>query len=254
VSELAIRRRQAFFSPRRVTRANHRHNFQISSLSLSSPTATTTPDDTITPTFNLSFLDHTVEDYNGDSSLQAIGFVGEHSATAWLYRIKCWISPTDLSSNNRFDHSTNPSLSSCAFILDEIALPLGSDPDTFAYPTQTVADELVDRYFQVAHPSLPVLGKEIFLGQCRSFYSNSGRQPGNKWMALLNIVFAIAAKHNEIAGDQRQLDHNHHAVYFVRAWQLGMSGNAILEHPDLQQAQIEGLISLYLLSVGQVNR
>jgi hypothetical protein len=222
---------------------------------LSSPTATTIPDDATTPTSTISFVDHTVEDYNGDSSLHAIGFVGEHSETAWLYRLKGWIRQTNLSPNNQFDQPTESSLSSCVFFLDETAIPLGKvDTDTFAYPTQAVADQLVDRYFQVAHPSFPVLGKEIFLSQCRSFYSNSTRQPGNKWMSLLNIVFAIAAKHSELAGDQHQLDHNHHAVYFSRAWQLGMSDNAILEHPNLQQTQIEGLISLYLLSAGRINR
>jgi hypothetical protein len=206
------------------------------------------------PTSTLSSADQTVEDYNGDSSLKAIGFVGEHSATTWLYRLKRWIAPTNMMPDNQFDQPTGPSLSSCTFFLDETAITLRNDPDTFAYPTQAVADELIDRYLQVAHPSFPIIGKEMFLGQCRSFYSNSARQPGNKWMALLNIVFAIAAKHSEVAGDQHQLDHNHHTVYFSRAWQLGMSDNVILEHPNLQQTQIEGLISLYLLSAGQVNR
>jgi hypothetical protein len=205
------------------------------------------------PTSTLSFADHIVEDYNGDSSLQAIGFVGEHSATTWLYRLKCWIAPTNLSRNNQFDQPTNPSPSSCAFFLDETAILLRNDPGTFAYPIQAVADELVDRYFQVAHPSFPILGKEIFLSQCRSFYSNSARKPRNKWMALLNIVYAIAAKHSEVAGYQHQLDHNHHTEYFSRAWQLGTSDNAIWEHPNLQQTQTEGLISLYFLPAGQVN-
>jgi hypothetical protein len=150
--------------------------------------------------------------------------------------------------------TNRPSPSSCAFFLDEIAIPLRNDPGIFAYPIQAVADELVDRYFQVAHPSFPILGKEIFLSQYRYFYSNSTRKPGNKWMALLNIVFAIAAKHSEVAGYQHQLDHNHHTVYFSRAWQLGTSDNAIWELPNLQQTQTEGLISLYLVSAGQVNR
>lgn len=73
-------------------------------------------------------------------------------------------------------------------------------------------------------------------------------------MALLNMVFAIAAKHSEFSGDQHRLDHNNHTVYFSRAWQLSMNNNAILEHPNLQTTQIEGLISFYLLSTGQVNR
>jgi hypothetical protein len=199
-------------------------------------------------------LDHTLEDYNGDGSLQALGFVGEHSATKWLYRLKQWVGPTILNTNNQFDQPTGPSLSSCCFFLDDTAPLLANGPDLFAYPAQAVADELVDRYFQMVHPSFPIIGKEIFLGQCRSFYSSSMTQPGNKWMALLNMVFAIAAKHSEFSGDQHRLDHNNHTVYFSRAWQLSMNNNAILEHPNLQTTQIEGLISFYLLSTGQVNR
>lgn len=129
-----------------------------------------------------------------------------------------------------------------------------NDLDVFAYPPQAVADELVDRYFQVAHASFPVVGKAIFLSQCRSFYSNSTTHPGNKWMALLNMVFAIAARHSELSGDQPQLDHNIHAVYFSRAWRLHTSESVLLESPNLQQTQVEGLISLYLLSIGQANR
>ena len=199
-------------------------------------------------------MDQTLEDYNGDISLQAIGFVGGHSATAWLYRLRHRIGPTTLNTDNQFDQPTALPLSSCGFFLDQTPILLGNNPDIFAYPTQAVADELVDRYFQVAHPSFPVIGKEVFLSQCRSFYSNSTIQPGNKWMALLNIVFAIAAKHSEFAGDQHRIDHNNHTVYFSRAWQLSMNENAVLEHPNLQQTQIEGLISLYLLSIGQANR
>ncbi|KAA8649933.1 putative C6 transcription factor [Aspergillus tanneri] len=42
-------------------------------------------------------------------------------------------------------------------------------------------------------------------------------------------------------------------VYFSRAWKLNMSEVALLDHPNLQQVQVEGLTSFYLSSVGQVN-
>ncbi|CAI7598939.1 uncharacterized protein N7487_011364 [Penicillium crustosum] len=227
---------------------------KISSLSLSSPTVVKTPDETDSSTRTPSYVDHTLEDFNGDISLQAIGFVGEHSATAWLYRLKCLIGQTSSNLDGQFEESSHPSISSCAFFMDDTAIPPINDLDVFAYPSQVVADELVDRYFQVAHASFPIVGKEIFLSQCRSFYSNSTTHPGKKWMALLNMVFAIAARHSELSGDQSQLDHNIHTVYFSRAWRLHTSESVLLENPNLQQTQVEGLISLYLLSIGQVNR
>ncbi|CAI7599005.1 unnamed protein product [Penicillium viridicatum] len=227
---------------------------QISSISLSSPTAAKTPDETDSSTRTPSYVDHTVEDFNGDISMQAVGFVGEHSATAWLYRLKCLIGQTSSNLDGQVEESSRPSISSCAFFMDDTAIPPINDLDVFAYPSQATADELVDRYFQVAHASFPVVGKEIFLIQCRSFYSNSTTQPGKKWMALLNMVFAIAARHSELSGDQSQLDHNIHTVYFSRAWRLHTSESVLLEDPNLQQTQVEALISLYLLSIGQVNR
>ncbi|KAJ5505878.1 hypothetical protein N7453_004835 [Penicillium expansum] len=203
---------------------------KISSLSLSSPTVAKVPDETDSSTRTPSYVDHTVEDFNGDMSLQALGFVGEHSATAWLYRLKCLIAQTSSNPDGQFEESRRPSISFCAIFMDNTGIPPIKDLDVFAYPSQAVADELVDRYFQVAHASFPV------------------------WMALLNMVFAIAARHSELSGDQSQLDHNIHMVYFARAWRLYTSENVLLENPNLQQTQVEGLISLYLLSIGQANR
>ncbi|KAJ5779361.1 hypothetical protein N7457_007081 [Penicillium paradoxum] len=227
---------------------------KISSLSLSSPTVAKTPDDTDLSTPTNPFLDHTLEDFNGDSSLQVIGFVGEHSATVWLYRLKLLINQTAPSTDGQSEQSAHPSLSSCGLFMDELVIPSTNDPDVFACPPQPIADELVDRYFQVAHASFPIIGKEIFLSQCRSFYSNMTTHPGNKWMALLNMVFAIAARHSELASDGPQPDRNNHAIYFSRAWRLIMSENVLLDHPNLQQTQVEALVSLYMLSIGQANR
>lgn len=123
-----------------------------------------------------------------------------------------------------------------------------------AYPSQTVSDELVDRYFRVVHDFFPLIGKEVLLSKYRSFYSNSTILPENKWMALLNMIFAIAAQHSEFLGDQQLLGYKSHRVYFSRAWELNMNEKVALEHPNLQQTQIEGLISLYFVSIGQANR
>ncbi|KAJ5169446.1 uncharacterized protein N7500_002229 [Penicillium coprophilum] len=226
---------------------------KIASLSPSSPTVAKLPDETDSPTPTLSYVDYTLEDFNGDISLQMMGFIGEHSATAWLYRLKCLIGQNS-NPDGQLEESARPSISSCGFFIDDAGIPPINDLDVFAYPPQAVADDLVDRYFQVAHASFPVVGKEIFLSQCRSFYSNSTTHPGNKWMALLNMVFAIAARHSELSRDQSQLDHNNHTVYFSRARRLVMGESALLDNPNLQQTQVEGLISLYLLSIGQPNR
>jgi hypothetical protein len=174
----------------------------------------------------------------------------------WLHRLSCHIASTTLNVDNPSDQSSHPPFSSCDFFSGDNPVYLGDDLDVAAYPPQAIADALVERYFQVLHASFPFIGKGIFLSQCRSFYSTATLQPGNKWMALLNMVFAIAAKHSEMTGDHQRLglDHKSHTVYFSRAWKLNMNEKVMLEHPNLQQTQIEGLMSLYLLSIGQANR
>jgi hypothetical protein len=43
-------------------------------------------------------------------------------------------------------------------------------------------------------------------------------------------------------------------MYLTRARILSMNGDVLFSHPDLQQVQVEGLISFYLLSSDQINR
>lgn len=50
-------------------------------------------------------------------------------------------------------------------------------------------------------------------------------------------------------GDERD-----HLLYFSRARLLSLNGNTILNHPDLQQVQVLGLIAFYLLATSQINR
>jgi hypothetical protein len=72
-------------------------------------------------------------------------------------------------------------------------------------------------------------------------------------MAVLNLVFAIAAKHSALLG-QSQGNYDDHESYFAKAWQLSIGNPTLVHHPDLQQVQVEGLAGFYLLSTGQVNR
>lgn len=112
----------------------------------------------------------------------------------------------------------------------------------------------MDLYFQTVHPAFPIIGKGVFLGQYRSFYTNPNVRPGKRWIAVLNLVFAIAARYTLLIGDGLEGDGDDHLSYFARAWRLSIDNVALLDHPNLQQVQVEGLTAFYLLSTGQVNR
>lgn len=208
------------------------------------------------PGVNLSLgpLDYTDEDFNRDEKIQAMGFIGEHSEITWLYRLKRLLeqdnSPATKESPDRH------SLASVNFFLDDSDTPVTEDVDTTQRPSQSVADQLVDDYFQTVHPTFPIIGKMIFLRQYKSFFTTPFVRPGKRWLAILNLVFAIATRYSrQMKGtSENALDDDDDFVYFKRAWKLSMSDVALLDHPNLQQVQVEGLTAFYLASVGQVNR
>jgi hypothetical protein len=60
-------------------------------------------------------------------------------------------------------------------------------------------------------------------------------------MAILNVIFAIAANYAHVAQLDWRGDPQDHLVYLTRARMLSMDGDDLFCHPDLQQVQVEGL-------------
>jgi hypothetical protein len=180
-----------------------------------------------------------------------MGFVGEHSEMAWLYRLK-----RDLDQDSRTvgESLARPSISSVNYFQDTTIISSLDDVDILVRPPQQIADRLLEDYFQAVHPEFPIIGKEAFMGQYWSFYSNNNVRVGKRWVAVLNLVLAVAARLSELAQRQPQGNFTDHVAYFARAWRLSMGDIALLNHPSLEQVQVEGLAAFYLLSTGQVNR
>ncbi len=104
------------------------------------------------------------------------------------------------------------------------------------------------------HASLLVVGRLNLTSQFRRFISDTAQRPPYKWLALLNLIFAIGAKYSHLVNAEWKGDEGDDLIHFSRARFLAISSETILEHPDLQIIQIMGLMSFYLLANGQVNR
>ncbi|PLB39690.1 putative C6 transcription factor [Aspergillus candidus] len=196
-------------------------------------------------------LDYTNEDFNRDEKVQAMGFVGEHSEVAWMYRLKQMLERTIPVSPESLDRQ---SLASVNYFVDETGVPVLDDVDITDRPQQALADYLADIYFEVVHSSFPIIGKVTFLKQLNSFYTTPSLRPGRRWLAILHLIFAIAAKYSHYLQDETVDTPDDSLSYFSRAWKLSNNGISLLDHPNLQQVQVEGLTSFYLLLTGQVNR
>jgi hypothetical protein len=139
-------------------------------------------------------------------------------------------------------------------------MPLStSGLDAFALPPKEHADKLLAFYFESVHPIFPIVHKTTVLEQWdyvrgMKDYSDLSK----KWLALLNLIFAISCAYYAISPDDEwgqtegSPDGN---VCFTRARILGaLDGGSVFDHADLQRVQRVSLTGLYLLACKQTNR
>lgn len=197
------------------------------------------------------------EDFNKDKITRATGFVGPHSERSWLHQLKrkgMRYNGSHLGSETSSGPAAD-SISSVDYFLDGQDLSVDFSVQPYAIPPRDVADDLLNTYFDMVHPGLPIIGKTVFLHQYRRHYTEPLSSPPKKWLAILNFILAVAAQHSSLASTVNNNDEWHDPLlYFSRGSKLGLADNHLFPHPDIQQAQIEALAALYLLTIGQVNR
>ncbi|KAF7712900.1 Fungal Zn(2)-Cys(6) binuclear cluster domain-containing protein [Penicillium ucsense] len=125
--------------------------------------------------------------------------------------------------------------------------------DKHGLPTRELADHLFEQYWCNVHPFFPMINRPLFRVQYQNFW-DQGQQPGDKWLAILNVIFAIAAKYTHMIQAPSRGSENDHVVYFNRARLLSLNGEELFSPPNLQQVQLEGLVAFYLLATDQIGR
>jgi len=226
-----------------------------------------------------SIDDRIEEDFSRSERAQATGFMGKNSEIRWMQRL--WREADKSShmqdsdhangSNNILFHEASESgigspplplsdvredfsIASANYYLDDLGISVPGTVEPYEIPPRKIANKLFDAYLALVHPSFPIIGKVVFTSQYRSFFDQPSRKPGHKWLAILNMIFAIAAKYSHLVQADWRADDRDHLIYFTRARKLSMNGDALFSHPDLQQVQVEGLVAFYFLATGQINR
>jgi hypothetical protein len=120
-------------------------------------------------------------------------------------------------------------------------------------PSRQLSNLLFEEYWNNVHPGFPMINRPLFRAQYQSFW-DQGQQPGDKWLAILNVIFAIAAKYAHLTQAPWRGEENDHFLYFHRARLLSLTGEELLSPPNLQQVQLEGLVAFYLLATDQIGR
>ena len=198
------------------------------------------------------------EDFNKDEVSQATGFIGQSSEISWIQTLSRELNrglDTDKPSETMLSlpEPDGGIVSISNYHLDYQEMPIVERAEAYALPSKDVATKLYKTYLDWVHPSFPIIGITPFGPQFQAFFSNLTLRPGNKWLAILNLVFAIAARYAYISEVDWPLMKNDHCLYFSRARVLSMDDRHF-HHPDLQQLQVEGLTALYLLALGHINR
>ncbi|KAJ5551822.1 Transcription factor [Penicillium sp. DV-2018c] len=215
--------------------------------------------------------DQTEEDFNRDETARATGFIGKSSEITWLQRLskevnsECEAWPGTFPNMDedsslpsptltpRPEDSSEPWVVASNYYLDDLDIPTADQSDMYGVPSRETASKMLNAYLTSVHPSFPIIGISTFVPQFHVFFSQPSLKPGNKWLAILNLIFAIAAKYGVLTDSDWKKEDDDHLMYFSRARALSLE-DQILHHPDLQQLQVEGLTSFYLTASGHINR
>ncbi|KAJ5294881.1 hypothetical protein N7508_009702 [Penicillium antarcticum] len=210
---------------------------------------------------SLEAIDRVDEDLNRTNRTRATGFIGKTSEISWMKRLqkeinRCSRNKKDISGpaqGKKEETKDRVSLHTMNYRLDDLDICVPEPIQLYTLPSKPLADQLIDDYLETVHPFFPIISKSVFRLQYETLFDNSTR-PSDKWLAILNIIFAISARHAHLIRAPWRGDENDHLVYLTRGRRLSMNGEILFSHPDLQQVQVEGLIAFYLAASDQINR
>lgn len=208
---------------------------------------------------SLNAIDLVEEDLNRTELTRATGYMGKNSEVTWMQRLR-------REAEQRYQHEPGTydpdfdsrrdqefALHAVNYHLDDMNVSVPGPVQTYWVPPRHLADQLFEDYLNTTHPFFPIISRPLFRAQYRNFFERAG-QPNDKWLAVLNMIFAISAKHAHLRQAPWRGDEQDHLEYLTRARILSMNGDSVFSHPDLQQVQVEGLIAFYLLASDQINR
>jgi len=146
------------------------------------------------------------------------------------------------------------SINDTSYHLDDVSITTFEAVDPYEMPNREAAQHLFNAYITRVHPSFPIVGKLNLSNQFQKYISGTVQRPPEKWLAIINLIFAIGATYSHLIKAEWAGDERDHLIYFTRARMLSMNSETIFRHPDLQQIQILGLMTFYLVCISQINR
>lgn len=201
-------------------------------------------------------MDYVEEDYHRNQQLHAFGYLGSHSEISWIRDLRREIDKATPLAETKAASPGNGSkaLTSVSYFLDDQDLLVDHGIAPYDRPSRTVGDKLIHLYFNTVHPTFPIVGRIPFMQQYALFYSRPNMRPPSRWLAILNLIFALGAKFGHLLSEPWMGSTDGPLEYFSRAQKLNFTSGQYFDHPNLQQVQAEGLSAFWLMSMGHINR
>ncbi|KAF8537240.1 fungal-specific transcription factor domain-containing protein [Trichophaea hybrida] len=213
-------------------------------------------------------LDRLVYDINTSTINNPVGFMGKGTEVSWLQHLKDELQvDTPLEARAEAQSSqhggsgkrraSESGVIGSTYHLDDLDISLAkTQVDIYIVPEKPIADGLIDAYFTTVHPLFPIIHKPSFLSQYALLYSSEDPSSvSGKWLAILNLIFAIGQRYYDMTGSYQRTETAQHLIFFTRARILGaLDGGVLFGIATLEDVQTMGLVGMYFLAGKQTNR
>ncbi len=203
--------------------------------------------------------DHVNQDnyLQSGSALDIPPFAGQSSETKWTEKLDQELFPKQRAKLSK-SHGKSQGFSQKPrpYAEDMDAAVVGHQIDPFSLPVKSTADSLVNAYFSTIHLSFPILNKLDFMILYDQLYDTMDPEgfEHRTFIAMLQLVFAIAAVHAHLIHADWTGDARDHMLYFSQARVLAVHTGILNDDCHTDQVQVFGLGGMYLLVTNQVNR
>lgn len=131
-----------------------------------------------------------------------------------------------------------------------------SNVNCFDWPDKGLADDLVRSYFETIHGAFPIVEKVGFMSRYSQFVQGAVdlQVEDVLWLGTLNTIFAISAVYAHLTRSRTRGHHCDHLVYLARAKILCLDQGLLYEDARIQTTSALGLLCLYFITTGRLNR
>lgn len=221
--------------------------------------------------YGMEHLDSLDENLHAESRARKIGFIGMSSQVRWLQTVAeartQQLGLQSLVAENHISVSPRTQMSSFCYWADGgnhdqnksgSKSILNTEIQPYRLPPFETAQELLTNYMLDVHGSFPILSYENFERQFHKYYAalQQGDPPklSSKWLAILNLVFAISTIKRFRSKHASHIDDQSHHIFHMRARALHLDSAHLHGTLDVPQTQGYGLLAFYYLCVGWINQ